>query len=66
MTMQDTIARTYKLESLLRVLSLATEGEQLAGKTFAKSGGGAVLDMAADLAGEITDALERAEKSAAK
>lgn len=36
------IARAYKLESLLRILSLATDGEQISNKTFEESGGGSV------------------------
>ena len=55
------IDRAYKLESLLRILTLATDGEQIAGKTFGHCGGGAVLEMAADMAGEIVSALEIAE-----
>lgn len=55
------IDRAYKLESLLRILTLATDGEQIAGKTFEHCGGGAVLEMAAEMAGEIVSALEIAE-----
>lgn len=58
--MEATIARAAKLESLLRMVSLAMDGEQIAGAGhFEKSGGGAVLDMAADMAGEIVEGLER-------
>lgn len=55
---EDAIARAYKLESLLRILSLATDGEQVSNTTFEKSGGGSILDMGADLAGEIVEGLE--------
>ena len=55
------IDRAYRLESLLRILTLATDGEQIAGKTFEHCGGGIVLQMAADMAGEIVSALEIAE-----
>ena len=55
------IDRAYKLESLLRILTLATDGEQTAGKTFEHCGGGTVIEMAADMAGEIISALEIAE-----
>lgn len=55
------INKAYNLESLLRILSLATDGEQIAGKSFEHCGGGAILDMAADMAGAIVEALERAE-----
>ena len=58
---KTTIELAYKLESLLRILSLATEGEQIAGKTFEQCGGGAMIDMAADMAGEIVISLELAE-----
>lgn len=56
---EATIERAAKLESLLRMVSLAMEGEQIAGAgQFEKSGGGAVLDMAADMAGQIVEGLE--------
>ena len=55
------IDRAYKLESLLRILTLATDGEQISGKNFEHCGGGMVLQMAADMAGEIVSALEIAE-----
>jgi hypothetical protein len=55
------IERAYQLESLLRVLSLAADGEQIAGKTFNASGGGNILDMAADMAGELVNQLELAK-----
>ena len=58
---KTTIELAYKLESLLRILSLATDGEQIAGKTFEQCGGGAMIDMAADMAGEIVISLELAE-----
>lgn len=58
---KTTIELAYKLESLLRILSLATDGEQIAGKTFEQCGGGAMIDMAADMAGEIIISLELAE-----
>jgi hypothetical protein len=58
------VEQAYLLESLLRVLSLATDGEQIAGKTFEFCGGGSVLDMAADMAGAIVDALEKVEMAA--
>ncbi|MBT54777.1 MAG: hypothetical protein CMF72_15425 [Mameliella sp.] len=51
--------RASKLESLLRVLSLAMDGEQVAGAgRLDHVGGGAVLDMAADMAREIVAGLE--------
>jgi hypothetical protein len=56
---QTAIALAYQLESLLRILALATDGEQIAGRTFEGSGGGAVLELAADIAGKIVEALER-------
>ena len=58
---KTTIELAYKLESLLRILSLATDGEQIAGKIFEQCGGGAMIDMAADMAGEIIISLELAE-----
>lgn len=57
---QEAIDRAYKLESLLRVASLAIDGEQIAGAgRFERSGGGSILDMAANMAGEIVEGLER-------
>lgn len=54
------VDRAYKLESLLRVASLAMDGEQIAGAgRLEHIGGGAVLDMAADMAREIVEGLER-------
>lgn len=53
------IDRAYKLESLLRVAALAMDGEQVAGAgRFEHVGGGSILDMAADMAGEIVAGLE--------
>lgn len=52
--------RAYQLESLLRVLSRASDGAAISGVTFEQAGGGAVLDMAADLAGQIVNDLETA------
>ena len=60
---ENAIDQAYKLESLLRVLSMAVDGEQICGKTFEHAGGGSVLDMAADLAGEIVNELEYAGKA---
>ena len=57
------IDRAYKLESLLRVLALATESEETSGKTFQQSGGGAILELAAEMAGEIVNSLEKAENA---
>lgn len=59
---QDAVNRAYKLESLLRILSLATDGEQIAGKTFEQCGGGAVIDIAIELAGELVVHLEGIER----
>lgn len=53
------IDRAYKLESLLRIAALAMDGEQVAGAgRFEHVGGGSVLGMAADMAGEIVAGLE--------
>lgn len=57
----STIDRAYQLESLLRILALATDGEETSGKTFHQSGGGAILEMAAEMAGEIVNSLEKAQ-----
>jgi hypothetical protein len=58
------VDRAHDLYSLLRVLSLAVDGEQIAGLTFNASGGGRLLDMAAGLAFDILGDLERAEMRA--
>ena len=60
---QAIIPVAYKLESLLRILSLATDGEQIAGKTFEECGGGEVIDMAAELIGQIIAALDMAARA---
>lgn len=57
------IDQAYKLSSLLRVLSLAVDGEQIAGTTFAFNGGGSIIDMAANMAGEIVENLELGQKN---
>jgi hypothetical protein len=56
-----TIARAYDLMSLLKVLSLAVDGEDVAAATLGHVGGGRVLDMAADMAAEILSDLEKHE-----
>lgn len=53
------IERAYELQSLLRVLSLALDGEQVAKTTLDQVGGRTVMDMAADMAGEIVEGLEK-------
>lgn len=60
---QTAVNLAYKLESLLRLASLATDGEQIAGKTFEQCGGGAVLDLAAEMALKIITDLEVAEQA---
>lgn len=55
---EDAISRAYRIESLLRILSMAVDGEQISGTTFTLSGGGAILDTAADMVGELAEALE--------
>ncbi len=60
------IAQAYRVESLLRILSMAVDGEQASGTTLALSGGGSIIDMAADMAGEIIEGLEVGEKDAGR
>jgi len=64
MTGRTTVERTYDLVALLKVLSMAVDGEQISGNTLEHIGGGNVLDMAAELAFGILGDLERAEKVA--
>lgn len=52
------IDRAYRLESLLRIMSLAVDGEQISDATFSKAGGGSLIDLAAEMAGEISAGLE--------
>lgn len=52
------IDQANNLESLLRCLSLAVDGEQIAGITFSNSGGGSMIDLAAKMASEIVKGLE--------
>jgi hypothetical protein len=63
---KTTIGRVYDLVSLLRIASMAIDGEQNAGKSFEAVGGGNVLDMAAELAFDILGELERAEMNITK
>lgn len=56
----DPIARAYQLESVLRV---AFEAAMEDDGRFGKAGGSAVLEMAADMAGEIINELELREKA---
>lgn len=61
------IANAYKLESLLRVMSLATDSTQINSRiTFEKSGGGAVLEMASEMAGEIVETPEMGKREATR
>ncbi|WP_022705288.1 hypothetical protein [Pseudorhodobacter ferrugineus] len=62
---KTTIDRAYNLMSLLKVLSLAVDGEDVAAATLGHVGGGRVLDMAAELAFDILADLERAETASA-
>tara|TARA_R110002096_G_scaffold411631_1_gene611806 strand:+ start:439 stop:639 length:201 start_codon:yes stop_codon:yes gene_type:complete len=61
---KTTIDRAYDLVSLLKVLSLATDGEDVAAANLGHVGGGRVLDLAADMAFEILGELESAEMAA--
>ena len=61
---QTTIDMAYKLSSLLKILSMAADGGKFDGKSFVHCGGGLILDMAADMAGEILEALEVAANNA--
>lgn len=63
---EGAILRAYRLESLLRVMSLATDGEQISNVTFEKSGGGEIINLAAEMAGEIIEGLELGEKAATR
>ena len=56
--------RAYDLHALLRVLSMALDGEENAAETLGHIGGGRVLDMAAEMAFELLADLERAEIAA--
>jgi hypothetical protein len=56
---QQIVRLAYQLESLLRTLSLAVDGQQTAGMSFEECGGGAVLLMAGDMAGEIAASVEK-------
>jgi hypothetical protein len=62
--MSSIVDRAYALESMLRILSLAADGEQIRTRGFADCGGGAVLDVAVEMAGEIVQQLEVAELAA--
>lgn len=55
---EKAIAIGYKLHSLLGVLSQAADGEQITGESLAKCGGGTVIEMAGEMAGEIIEGLE--------
>lgn len=59
---QPILNKAYDLESLLRVLGLAIDEEQICGKSLADMGGGPIMEMAADWAGEIVEHLETAGK----
>lgn len=63
---QDAVSLAYKLESLLTILSLATDGEQIAGKTFEQCGGGTVIGMAIEMMRELVGHLEGNEARARK
>lgn len=56
------IAQSYQLESLLRVLSLAADGEHISNMTLERAGAGSIIDLAAEMAGKITDGLELSKK----
>ncbi|QCO56955.1 hypothetical protein EOK75_14235 (plasmid) [Pseudorhodobacter turbinis] len=58
---KSTADRAADLVSLLKVLSLAVDGEDVAAATLGHVGGGRVLDMASELAFDILGDLERAE-----
>ena len=63
MNEKTTLECAYDLLSLLRCLSLAMDGQYPEGpRTLVQSGGCAVLDLAADMAGEIVDRLDLAER----
>jgi hypothetical protein len=55
--------KAAKLEGLLLTLALAADGEEVAGAgKFVKNGGRSVIEMAAQMAGEISESLELGER----
>jgi hypothetical protein len=52
------IDRANKLEHLLRIMSMAIDGEQISATSFADNGGGSLIDMAIGMAREISDGLD--------
>jgi hypothetical protein len=60
---KNTIDLAYRLGNLLQILSLAADGQQITNTTLEHSGGGDIIDLAAEMAGEIIERLELAEKA---
>lgn len=55
---ESAIKKAYRLSALLDIAALAVESEQTLGPAFEKRGGRLVMEMAAEMAGEIVDGLE--------
>jgi hypothetical protein len=49
----------YQLQCLMRVLSLAVQGQDAAGLSFEQCGGSTVLELAGDMAGELAELADR-------
>ena len=55
------IDRANKLEHLLRIMSMAIDGEQISATSFADNGGGSLIDMATSMARQIGDGLDASQ-----
>lgn len=56
--------QAHTVESLLRVMSMAIDGEQICATSFADNGGGRLIDMSIQMMGDLIGKIEALERVA--
>ncbi|MGR3477400.1 hypothetical protein [Sulfitobacter sp.] len=55
------LAQAEKVEAMLRVMSMAIDGEQICATSFADNGGGRLVDMMIEIMGDLIEKIEALE-----
>jgi hypothetical protein len=55
--------QAQKVEAMLRIMSMAIDGEQICATSFADNGGGRLIDMMIELMGDLIKKVEEMEVS---
>jgi hypothetical protein len=57
--------QAHKVESILRVMSMAIDGEQICATSFTENGGGSLIDLTIEMMGELIEKIHVLERTAA-